>query len=44
VHTDLSLEEIMEYGKAAVCHGQVADFQPQILLKIKQNVSKTLAQ
>ncbi len=24
------------------CHGQVADFRPQILFKIKQNVVKTL--
>jgi hypothetical protein len=29
-------------GKAAACHGQVADFQPQILLQIKENVYKTL--
>jgi hypothetical protein len=32
----------MGLGEAAVCHGQVADFRPQILFKIKQNVGKTL--
>ena len=32
----------MELGEAAVCHGQVADFRPQILFKIKQNHVKTL--
>jgi hypothetical protein len=32
----------MGLGEAAVCHGQVADFQSQILFKTKQNVSMTL--
>jgi hypothetical protein len=32
----------MGLGEAAICHGQEADFQPQILFKIKQNVVKTL--
>ena len=32
----------MGLGEAAVCHGQVADFRPQILFKIKQNHVKTL--
>jgi hypothetical protein len=31
----------MGLGEAAVCHGQEADFRPQILFKIKQNVVKT---
>ena len=32
------------YGvrEAAICHGQVADFRPQILFKIEQNHVKTL--
>jgi hypothetical protein len=32
----------MGLGEAAICHGQEADFRPQILFKIKQNVVKTL--
>jgi hypothetical protein len=32
----------MGLGEAAVCHGQVADFRPQILFKIKQNDVKSL--
>ncbi len=32
----------MGLGEAAVCHGQVADFRPQIFFKNKQNVVKTL--
>ncbi len=32
----------MELGEAAIRHGQVADFRPQILFKIKQNHVKTL--
>ena len=32
----------MGLGEAAICHGQVADFRPQILFKIKQNHVKTL--
>ena len=32
----------MGLGEAAVCHGQVADFRPQIFFKIKQNDVKTL--
>jgi hypothetical protein len=32
----------MVLGEAALCHGQVADFRPQVLFKIKQNDVKTL--
>jgi hypothetical protein len=32
----------MGLGEAAVCHGQVADFWPQILFKNKQNDVRTL--
>ncbi len=32
----------MGLTEAGVCHGQVADFQSQILFKIKPNVYKTL--